>query len=311
MPVNTRLPPLNALRAFEAAARHGGFIPAADELHVTRGAISRHIRVLEDHLGVELFRRHTRGVTLSPAGQRLLPVLTESFARIASATAELAAEASELRILCAPATSIRWLVPNLDAFQAEAPEVELRLTTDFQGENGFDDAAYDVAFSVEHVPGRAPNLEVAPLFPIRLTPACTPALLKQLDLKHPADLARATLLHETRSHSDWTSWLSVFDAPGVSAASGHAFPNLDLATRAAVMGAGVVMADLVLCRDELASGVLVAPFPDMICDAPDGAVSLIGPSDRWESPKVRAFRDWAIRTASEETARLPEKGSAP
>lgn len=309
--MTSRLPPLNALRAFEAAARHGGFIPAAEELHVTRGAVSRHVRVLEDHLGVELFHRHARGVTLSPVGKRLLPALSESFSRIAAATAELAAEASELRILCAPATSIRWLVPKLDTFRAEVPGIELRLTTDFHGEYGFDAGSYDIAFSVEHVPGRAADLDVAQLFPIRLTPACAPALLQRLELRSPSDLSGATLLHESRSHADWTSWLSAFDAPGVSADSGHAFPNLDLATRAAVMGAGVVMADLVLCRDELDSGVLVAPFPDMICDAPDGTVCLIGPSDRWNSPKVRAFRDWATRAASGETADLPATRNAP
>lgn len=291
-----RLPPLNALRAFEAAARHGGFIAAAEELHVTRGAISRHVKLLEAHLGVQLFLRHARGVTLSPAGARLLPVLSDGFGRIAREIADVAAEAAELRVLCPPATSIRWLIPRLERFRARHPDIELQLTTDFHTRGGRDTARYDVAFSVVEVAGRDPSVKVLPLFPIRLTPACTPALAD--GLRDPADLAGATLLHETARRADWAAWLSAFGATGVDSRSGHDFPNLDLATRAAVMGAGVVMADLVLCRDEIDAGLLVAPFPDMVCASPEGSVCLIGPGHRWNNENVRAFRDWAAEQAA-------------
>ena len=116
-----RLPPLNALRAFEAAARHGGFIEAAAELHVTRGAISRHVKLLEDHLGRALFHRTARGVTLTRAGADLLPVLTDAFRRIAEGASRVA-DRTGIRVICPPATSIRWLLPRLGAFQQNTLE---------------------------------------------------------------------------------------------------------------------------------------------------------------------------------------------
>lgn len=292
MRLMTKLPPLNALRAFEAAARHGGYIDAAEELHVTRGAISRHVKLLEDHLGVPLFRRHTRGVTLTEAGQRFLPVLTECFARIETEARRISRDAAELRILCPPATSIRWLIPRLDRFRARHPDIRLSLTTDFHDSAGFVGAGYDLAFSIEHWPNRASDVEVLPLFQTRLAPACAPSYLQRLGLKAPADLARATLLHETPRRTDWRDWLDSFDVAGVDRSSGSDFPNLDIATRAAVMGEGVVMADMFLCRDELASGLLVMPFPEMICESHLGRVCVLGARERWDSPQVRAFRAW-------------------
>ena len=109
-----RLPPLNALRAFEAAARHQGFIAAADELFVTRGAISRQVKILEDHIGVPLFHRNARGVELTAAGQRLCPVLTDAFAMMQREVGRIADDAAELRVICPPALSIRWLLPQLE-----------------------------------------------------------------------------------------------------------------------------------------------------------------------------------------------------
>lgn len=293
-----KLPPLNALRAFEAAARHEGFIAAADELHVTRGAVSRHVKLLEDHLGVQLFRRHTRGVSLTAAGQRLLPVLTESFARIASEAGRIASDASDLRIICPPATSIRWLIPRLARFRDRHPEIRVRLTTDFHGNIGFDGIEYDLGFSVEHWTTRAPDVQMQVMFDVRLTPACTPSYLNRVPLDRPEDLANAVLLHETPDHADWTAWLAAFPVAGLDPGAGDDFPNLDLATRAAVMGTGVVMADLELCRDELAAGTLVAPFSQMVSGSPLGGVCLLGARDRWQTPKVRKFRDWVTEEAA-------------
>ncbi|SMX37896.1 LysR substrate-binding domain-containing protein [Maliponia aquimaris] len=302
-----RLPPLNALRAFEAAARHDGFVGASEELHVTRGAVSRHIKLLEEHLGVPLFRRHARGVTLTEAGLQLLPVLTESFGRIASVSRRIASDASELRIICPPATSIRWLIPRLDRFRERHPDIRLRLTTDFHGDLGFDGLDHDLGFSIEHWPGRGREIAMQLLFDVRMTPACAPVYLARHRLDRPEDLAGAALLHETQDHADWRAWLACFPVAGVDAGSGDDFPNLDIATRAAVMGTGVVMADLVLCQDEFAAGTLVAPFPDMVAGAPVGGVCLLGRRDRWEVPKVRKFREWAV----EEATRQPLPGATP
>ncbi|MGI3183444.1 LysR substrate-binding domain-containing protein [Nioella aestuarii] len=288
-----RLPPLNALRAFEAAARHQGYIAAAEELCVTRGAISRHVKLLEEHLGVALFHRGHKGVALTEAGQDLLPVLTETFTRIATQVAQLSEQAAELRIICPPTLSIRWLFPKLARFRQLHPEIQVRLTTDFYGDSGFDPTRYDLGVSLEVWPGRSADVKTQAIFPMRLSPACSPALMAGSHaLRTPADLGRVTLLHESAAREDWQTWVRHFEIKEFDPTRGEAFPNLDMATKAAVMGAGVVMADLALCQEELQNGTLVLPFPDMACDTPHGSYALIGSEDRWHAPNVKTFRDW-------------------
>ena len=262
-----KLPPLNACRAFEAAARHGGFIGAADELHVTRGAISRHVKLLEDSLGVALFVRQAQGVRLTEAGRELTPVLTEAFGMIARGAERIAADASELRVICPPGTSIRWLLPKLDDFRRAYPDIKLRLTTDFYPDGGFDSVDADIGFSVSNWPNRPKDIEHLTLFPVSLTPACSRSYLAARSLRRVEDLAHCELLHETRDHTDWTSWVDAFQLNDVDPRGGQDFPNIDMATKAAVMGVGVVMANIVLCHEELASETLVAPFPDLVCGA--------------------------------------------
>lgn len=294
-----KLPPLNALRAFEAAARHNGYVAASEELNVTRGAISRHVKLLEAHLGTPLFHRHARGVELTEAGRRFLPVLSEAFETITREAARLRTDTRTLRILCPPATSIRWLLPNLESFRTRHPDIDLRLTTDFFRTSRFEIREFDVSFSVEHWPKRLEGLTVVPIFPVMLTPACTPDLLNgSLPLRTPADLARHTLLHETPWRHDWQDWLAAYPADGVSAAAGDDFPNLDMAVKAALMGAGVVMADRVLCREELEAGLLVRPFPQMQCPSPYGAICLLVHDHLMDTPDVKAFVDWARETGA-------------
>ena len=292
-----RLPPLNALRAFEAAARHGGFVGASEELNVTRGAISRHVKLLEDYLDVQLFERLAQGVQLTPAGNALQPTISEAFGMIGRAAEEVSADANELRVVCPPGTSIRWLLPKLEGFREAHPEFNVRLTTDFYPDGGFDPVDADIGFSISNLSSRSNDLEVQTLFPILLTPACTPDYLRKKSLTSPEALAGCELLHETKRHSDWRTWLDAFRPVGVDPASGQAFPNIDIATKAAVMGVGVVMADLVLCREELQSGTLVAPFPDLVCRSPDGGICLLGGRHKWHSAKVQAFRVWAYKAA--------------
>lgn len=304
-----RLPSLNALRAFEAAARHEGFVGASAELHVTRGAISRQVKLLEEELGARLFHRSGKGVELTQTGKRLLPVLSEAFERIRAEATRIAAGNADLRVICPPTTSIRWLIPKLDAFRELHPDIRIRLTTDFFRERSFDTQEFDLGFSVANWPNRAANIEVVILFPVRLTPACAPSLLQGSPrgagrLTTPQDLKSFTLLHETPRHADWSAWLEAFAVDGVDPRSGNEFPNLDMATRAAVMGTGLVMADLVLNRDELEAGTLVMPFPEMICDSPLGGVCLLVPHERADEPRVRAFVEWACQAAGAETAPL-------
>ena len=293
----TRLPPLNALRAFEAAARHGGFVGASEELHVTRGAISRHVKLLEENLGVPLFVRQAQGVRLTSAGSSFLPVVSEAFGLIARAAERISSDDTELRVICPPGTSIRWLLPRLEDFRNKHPQLRVRLTTDFYPGGGFDPVEADIGFSVTNWPDRSKTLESQTLFPVLLTPACAPGYLRERSLGSPEALATCDLLHETKSHTDWTAWLDAFRPVGVDSAMGQDFPNLDIATKAAVMGFGVVMADLVLCREEFDAGMLVAPFPDMVCQSPLGGICLLGGSEKWHTPKVTSFRSWAHDSA--------------
>ena len=284
-----RLPPLNALRAFEAAARHGGYIDAAEELHVTRGAISRHVKSLEDHLGVPLFRRHSRGVELNEAGKALQPILADAFKRIADGVETVTATPADLRIICPPATSVRWLMPRLDEFRSRHPEIGLQLTTDYMS-GGYDPSRYNLGFSVENWQARRDSVCVEPLAPLVITPACTPDLAMRLAA--PEDLANVRLLHESHDRFDWTSWNSVFRIPGLDVLSGDTFHNLDMAIQAALLGNGVVMVDLFLARRELEAGTLVLPLPELMCDTPLGRFALLGGREDWEDPKVVAFRNW-------------------
>lgn len=297
-----RMPPLNALRAFEAAARHGGFIGASEELNITRGAISRHVRLLEEHLGVQLFVRLAQGVRLTAAGRQLQPVLSQAFALILGEAERLSSDASELKVICPPGTSIRWLIPKLEDFRRRHPGLRIRLTTDFLPDGGFDPVESDIGFSVLNWPKRSKPLETQVLFPVLLTPACAPGYLKERSLTSPEALARCELLHETRSHTDWKDWAYAFPEVGIDPVTGQDFANIDIATKAAVMGLGVVMADLVLCREEIEAGMLVAPFPHMVCQSPLGDICLIGGADKWNVPKAEAFRSWAHEAAEADRA---------
>lgn len=305
-----RLPPLNALKAFEAAARHEGFIGASEELHVTRGAISRHVKQLEEHLGVALFIRQAKGVRLTAAGRELLPVLTAAFDKIQGECQRITSDAATLRVICPPATSIRWLIPNLDDFRAKNPDINIRLTTDFHSGDPSRTAEHDIGFSVADWPSNRVEHKVETLFPVLLTPACAPSLLKDSTITSPEDLASYKMLHEVPSRRDWTDWIEAFGVGSLDPKSGEVFPNLDMATKAAVMGTGVVMADIVLCREELESGSLIAPLPDMTIPSPFGGVCILGRDDFWDEPKVRRFREWAVSTAAKDVERLEAAGLA-
>ena len=300
-----RLPPLNALRAFEAAARHGGFIGAADELCVTRGAVSRHVKLLEEHLGVALFRRLPQGIELTEPGHRFLPVLTGAFESISHGARRISAEKTDLRIICTPTFSIRWLIPRLGEFRARFPDIQIRLTTEFFKWDDFQSGDYDLGFGVEKFEQWPAGIEVLPMFPMLIVPACAPQLLKgPIPLEKPEDLTNFTLLHEHPDRHDWKSWLSAFDVTGVDPQTGEVFPDLDMAVKAAVMGMGVVMGDVVLTRDEFETGILVVPFKELRCETDWGKFCLIGSASSWSNPKVEAFKSWVAEVAANDVEEL-------
>lgn len=283
------LPSLNALRAFEAAARLGSFTRAAEELHVTHAAVSRHVRGLEARLGVLLFRRLHKAVVPTEAGRRYQARLTEAFDRIVAATEEIAADARErLTLSVEPGFATRWLVPRLGRFYAGHPGIELDLdpTTriaDFRRE--------PVDLAIRFGPGGWPDLAAVKLADAMAFPVCSPALLAAgPPLARPADLAGHTLIHD-ESRRWWATWLEFAGAPEVDAGRGPMLRDASLVLDAAAAGQGIALGDDLLAGDDLAQGRLVSPFA---WRQPVGAYWLVWPGRRKPGPAAEAFRDWLL-----------------
>ncbi len=285
-----RLPSLNALRAFEAAARHQSFARAAAELHVSEGAVSRHIKLLEKELGLPLFIRRARKVDLTEHGRKFLPVLSKAFKAIAAGFADVAAEAPKLRLLSQPSFSIRWLIPRLGLFRKSHSAIEVHVTTGIYEWPEAVGGGYDLVFGC----GREcpEGWEATLVVPTNMTPVCSPRLLESRTIAAPADLARFNLLHTTPDRRDWTNWLKEFASGEVDPMSGETFPILDMAIQAAVMGQGVAMGDLTLLTDEVKTDKLVCPLPELVLREDADNYYVYGPAAKWNKPRVLAFRQW-------------------
>ena len=288
-----RLPSLNALRAFEAAARHESFARAADALCVTEGAVSRHVKLLEEDLGVPLFRRLTRKVELTPAGRDLYPVISSALQSMADGVQRAAARALALKVACGPSLSIRWLVPRLERFRRLHPDIRVVLSTGiFTWEQVLDD--FDVGLSCG-VNGIPPALMPERVLPCLLTPVCVPRLAGGL-AGNPVDaLASAELLHSTADRLDWRTWNARCLGGRMNIDRGQAFDTLDMAIKAATFGEGVVIGDLSLIGEELASGALVAPFPEHVAAHQPDDYFLVYRSAEAKEPRIAAFRAWLMR----------------
>jgi len=277
-----RLPPLNGLRAFEAAARHLSFTRAAAELNVTQAAISHQIRLLEERLGVKLFVRRNRTVLLSEAGQAYLPALRDAFDMIDQATDRLLRrdEGGPLVISSTASFATKWLVPRLAAFQSMHPEIEVQLSTSFELVD-FQRDAVDAAVRF----GR--------LFSQDLFPVCAPSMVKgKGGLKQPADLARATLLHTTTARDDWRLWLTAAGVKGVDPARGPVFDQLFTALQAAIDGVGVALGHTQMVERDIEAGRLVKPF-DLSLPI-EAAYYFVCPPAALKRRKVKAFHDWML-----------------
>lgn len=298
------LPPLNALRAFEAIARHLSFSRAADELHVTPAALSHQIRGLEEQLGVTLFHRRTRGIDLTDAGRLIYPGLHAGFTSVRDAVARLdrAREDRFLVISATPGLTAKWLVPRLWRFLADHPQIDARISASM----GFADFAgdeVDVALRLSN--GVHPELHVEKLFDDSVLPVCSPRLVEE-GLRRLDDLARFTLIHyeiplSSPSPPPWAEWLKVAGAHGVDATRGLRLNASDHALDAAVAGAGVLLSYKLIASDDVRAGRLVIPFgPELpISERAYHFVCLRGHETR---PNVRAFRDW-IFAEMEQTRR--------
>ena len=291
-----RLPPLNALRAFEAAARHTSFKRAAEELCVTQGAISRHIQKLEADLGAALFTRRHRQVLLTKEGADYLVTVRDAFGRISQASSNLRTRTEDkmLKVKLPITCAVRWLVPRLARFHGLQPGISVQITTSHDPVD-FDREDIDVAV---HYGRRAEQgLACERLFDEVLLPICSPKLLaKPPPLKKPRDLAGHVLLHSIRRPQDWPQWLAKAGAGDVEGEPSLIFENSSLTYQGVMEGLGLAMAQLALVADDLASGHVVAPFETRVEN--DVAYMLVYPKERAASRKVAGFHAWIAREAA-------------
>jgi LysR family glycine cleavage system transcriptional activator len=289
-----RLPPLNALRAFESAGRHLNFSRAADELSVTPGAVSQQIQNLEDYVGAALFKRTPRGLLLTDSAQLALPALREAFDRLAEAASLLtaASDGRRLTLTAPPSFAAKWLVPRLGRFEAAHPQVDVWLSADMAV---VDFASTDVDLAIRYGGGPYPGLEVVRLLGESVLPVMSPELMAAHPVHGPADLTGHVLLHDgspsaDESCPDWAMWLAARGVKGFDANRGPRFNQSSLVIEAAMAGRGVALAKGTLAQDDLDAGRLVAPM-GAATDV-DFAYYLLHPKAKGRLPQVKAFVAW-------------------
>ncbi|WP_407854344.1 LysR substrate-binding domain-containing protein [Burkholderia gladioli] len=305
------LPPLNALRHFEAVARLGSFAAAATELHVTHWAVGKQIRLLEDWFGVPLFERRPRGVVPTDEGAALLGDVNGAFARLSSSVTRLRQESITRRITglvrvnALASFALCWLIPRLSDFQARYPDIEVRLSTTSRRLRYVGDA-FDVG--VRSGPEHAAGLTSSSLMPDLRLPACSPALLQSQPIRGVADLRQHTLLHSSSTRTAWSDWMREAGAPGLQGMRHQHFDHVFLQLGAAIEGLGVTLASLPLIEREMATGRLVCPIPEPVWRGPD--YTLVVNADRIGDAAVKAFRSWIVAAAAQHAGEPPRVESA-
>ena len=296
-----RLPPLTALRAFDAAARHMSFARAAEELNVTPAALSYQIKSLEEHLGAPLFRRLNRAVELTEAGQALAPGAADGFQTLAAAwrAAQRLQDDQTLTVTAGPAFTAKWLAPRLYEFAQSHPEIELRFSASLKTMD-FGRDAIDVAIRFGYAP--PPNLYSLPLAEEWVTPVMTPALAERYP--DPASLRDAPLIFDSSIDfldppCDWPAW---FRAVGIDFTPTHGprFSQADHAVDAALAGVGVALGRRALVIKDIAEGRLVAPYG--IALSTGAKFRFLCPLGTENRPQIKAFRDWILAEIDKTTA---------
>ena len=293
--IDHRLPPLNALRAFEATARHLSVKNAADELCVTPGAVSQMLKALELHLGVTLFRRVNRGIFLTDAGQGYLPPVRNAFKQIAEATKRITVSAGTgiLTVSVTPAFAAGWLVPRLKGFQDAHPEIDLQVVTS-KALVDFSRDGVDVA--VRHGLGRYPGLCSVRVFSVELVPVAAPMLVARLGApKTPSELTSWPQVHDAE-RKDWHLWFQAQGIDEIGSSRGPAFDDSSLLLKAVLAGQGAGLLPAAMAALDLAEGRLVK-LADVVW--PEAfAYYLVYPEVSHEPPKVSAFRTWILSVAA-------------
>ncbi len=303
--MNDRLPPLNSLRAFEAAARHLSFTRASEELHVTQGAISQQITMLENFIGVKLFERRHREVRLTTSGASYFRAVQTALEIITRETMALRSkqEDSTLRIKALPTLAMRWLVPRLADFTAKHPKITVLVNTknelaDFERE--------DVDGAIEYGDGQWKNVEAELLFPVAVVPVCAPRLADgsppPADLK---DLEKHVLLHSLVRPQLWPEWLQAAGMAGTEMGKIMRFQTSGLAYQAALDGLGVALTEVAYIRDDISAGRLVMPF-DLIVQQPLGYY-WVYPREKRVLEKFAVFRRWLLQQAQDVPKSAPSR----
>ena len=298
MSASRSLPPLTALRAFEAAARHKSFKLAADELHVTPSAVSHAVASLEDFLGIKLFHRRVRRLLLTDAGNAYLTPLTRAFDTISAATREVSARnrADIVTLASMPTFARVWLMPRLKTFLTAHPDIDLRVRA---AVDLAEMVADDVDAAIAYGRGDWPGLVVDRLVAEKLVPLCSPALCNGTPaLRTPADLAFHTLIHTETKLVTWAMWLEAAGVNSVDAHRGPRFNRADLALEAATADLGVALDNPIFANSYLARGALVVPFEPPLALQDLGGYYFVCRPEKVTVPKIETFRRWIVEAAT-------------
>jgi LysR family glycine cleavage system transcriptional activator len=305
--VMRQIPPLSAVKVFEAAARHENFTRAADELGMTQAAVSYQIRLLEERLGAALFVRDRRRVKLSDAGRKIAPHVTNGLDMIATGFAELASDSDGvLGISTSQTFASHWLAPRLGTFQMRQPELAVRLKVD---NRVIDFAGDDADLAIRTGKGGWPGLRQHFLFHFHSMPMCSADFLERHGFAGPADLLKAPRI--SAGDPAWRHWLEkagIFEPEGAHAA-GLWSDSQVIEGNSAMAGHGIAMLSPIFWRSELASGKLVAPFPMVSLDG--FSLWLVYPEHKRNQPKIRAFRDWLVEQIAVDAMSGPPEVYAP
>ncbi len=295
--MSRRLPPLNSLKAFEAAARHLSFTRAADELFVTQAAVSHQIKALEEFLSMKLFLRKNRSLLLTEEGQSYYLDLKDIFQSLQDATERLLARGAKGAITVAlpPSFAIQWLVPRINKFSQMNPDIDVRIkAVDF--DEGF--LSDDIDVAIYYGRGKWSGLQADKLHTEYLTPVCSPMLFqgdKPLDTLD--DLKHHVLLHDS-ARDNWKNWVRQFNVPGINVNQGPIFSHSMLVLQAAALGQGIALGHSVLARPEIESGRLVCPFDEKLVSK--NSYYVVCPQSQAELGKIAAFREWLLAQVKED-----------
>jgi len=304
---------LNALRAFEASARHQSFSAAASELNVTPAAVGQLVRTLEDWLGTPLFLRSTSGrARLIPTetAERALPDIHMGFDRLALGLERLreGSTSGVLTVTISPAFAAKWLLPRIDRFQTLWPDTDVRLDTNHKS---VDFVTQRIDIGVRYGAGNWPGLKADKLMEEEVYPVCSPELLRQRRWNKPDDLVHETLIHDLSmdGHANfptWDTWMKKAGVADVIPTRGMRINNSAAVLQAAIEGHGIALARSIMARDDLASGRLVRLFPN-ISPASAPAYYIVYRPECANLPRLTAFRDWLLNEAKRDGKNLKPK----